>query len=215
MSASVKIPPNWKAALDADIGAPETPSLDAFENTWFDVEHGATGLTGGYDQGGRDNPFDTTVPEPGSSSYNSVGVQNYPSYTEGARATAQTLEEPAYSQLLADMRSGRANLSELEDAENASPWGSAFSPVPEELPAPGTAGTPAQLSSITIPSQFYGGLAGTGVSVNNPVGSTIGTLLLKGLFIALGGGLIIVGGYKTAGKSLPSGVPKALAAVAA
>lgn len=207
MSQSVQIPPNWKAGLDKAIGAPPTPALDEFENTWFDVEHGDTGLTGGFDQGGRYNPFDTTLKVPGSTSYNAAGVQNYPSATVGIEATAATLEEPAYRNLLSEMRSGHASLAQLEDAENASPWGSAFSSVPEDMPAPGTGAVPANLDSIKIPSQFFGGLAGTNVKVPSPLSSIsggIGTVILEGLFIAIGGALVVAGGYKAAGKPMPA-----------
>lgn len=40
---------------------------------------------------GRFNPLNTTLPLPGATEFNSVGVKNYASFNDGVRATAETL----------------------------------------------------------------------------------------------------------------------------
>lgn len=46
------------------------------------------------------NPFDTTQKAPGSTAFNSAGVQNYSSFQQGVDATAQTLNNGLYDSLL-------------------------------------------------------------------------------------------------------------------
>ena len=48
----------------------------------------------------RDNADDTTEPEPGASTYNWVGVRNYPTWSEGIAATVTTLENGDYGAIL-------------------------------------------------------------------------------------------------------------------
>lgn len=42
------------------------------------------------------NPLDSSLKEPGSTNYNSAGVQNYPTISSGIKANASTLSEPQY-----------------------------------------------------------------------------------------------------------------------
>ena len=55
----------------------------------------------------RYNPLDTTLPLPGSTNYNSVGVQNYGSWSQGLQATALSLSLGAtvfgYGRVVADL----------------------------------------------------------------------------------------------------------------
>lgn len=52
------------------------------------------------------NPMNTTLKAAGSTQYNSVGVQNYPTPEEGAQANAQTLLG-GYPNIVAALRSGK------------------------------------------------------------------------------------------------------------
>jgi len=53
------------------------------------------------------NPLNTTQKMSGSTDYNSVGVQNYPSALEGIAATAATLLNGNYGDVVAALRSGK------------------------------------------------------------------------------------------------------------
>lgn len=55
----------------------------------------------------KNNPMNTTQPEPGSKSVNSVGVQAYPSAAIGINATVTTLENGRYPAIVAALRAGR------------------------------------------------------------------------------------------------------------
>lgn len=46
------------------------------------------------------NPLNTTQPEPGATSINSVGVKSYPTYQQGIQANAQVLQGGGYPNLL-------------------------------------------------------------------------------------------------------------------
>ncbi len=233
---SAMMPPGWEAAELRDIGAPVTTANVELEDAWFDVEHGGPGsghfgYTGGYDEGGLFNPFDTTLgsPEagggapPGSTIYNSVGVMNYPSASVGLAENASVLEEPAYASFLAELRSGSLSLAELERAEDATPWGTAFtSPSNTAYPAPPTAGAPIQASDVRAVQKALGSkassaslsgfdwthvafpgwaaMSGLANDAKSSLLGGVGRIVLEGLFIAGGLGLVIVGAYKAAGN---------------
>lgn len=143
MTTAAQMPSGWQPSLLRAIGAPPGDVEDAiFFDNWFDIEHGypsgnPSAETGGFDQGGKFNPFDTTLGAPGATNYNAVGVKNYPTAKVGIEATASTLEEPQYAELLRELRSGHASVRQLEEAEDASPWGTAFAvPSNEALAVP-------------------------------------------------------------------------------
>jgi hypothetical protein len=72
----------------------------------------------------RFNPFNTTRRLPGSSNYNSVGVQNYASPQQGIEATVLTLMEnqPGYARIRKRLRSN-ASAPEILKAIGESSWG--------------------------------------------------------------------------------------------
>jgi hypothetical protein len=79
------------AAVLSAVGAPDTAANQRSMTDWGALE-GCWGCTG------RNNQWDTTKPEPGSTWFNTFysngvaqHVQNYPSAAEGVRATAATL----------------------------------------------------------------------------------------------------------------------------
>lgn len=209
MTTPVQMPRGWQSSLLSALGAPPSDTEDEiFLDNWFDIEHGAPpanpeSLTGGYNEGGAFNPFDTTLRAKGSSSYNSVGVQNYPSFKEGEAATVATLEEPQYKSLLAELRSGHASVAALERTEDASPWGTAFpSPSNAELPVPKTSSaiaphvTKAELASFW--SQIGQGVVNpgiTGAKAGSAISGLLNTSSWKGLLLELafiGGGIGIL-----------------------
>lgn len=56
----------------------------------------------------QNNPLATTQREPGSTTFNSVGVQNYATPATGEEATAQTISNGLYAGITAALRSGNA-----------------------------------------------------------------------------------------------------------
>jgi cell wall-associated NlpC family hydrolase len=83
-----------------------------FLNAWARAEGGSA----------SNNPFNTTQRAPGASSYNSVGVRNYATPSQGIGATVATLNNGRYENILAALKAGndaRAAASALAN----SPWG--------------------------------------------------------------------------------------------
>jgi hypothetical protein len=88
-----------KAVL-ADMGAPASTANINSLSSWFKREFAQWPPNASY------NPMATTQKMPGSTQYNSVGVQNYPNATTGAQATAQTLMNPHYPKIAAALKAG-------------------------------------------------------------------------------------------------------------
>jgi hypothetical protein len=105
--------PNWQGQLLRSIGAPATPQNLLFVNDWARAEGG----------GAANNPFNTTEPGYGTTgNYNSVGVKEYATPQQGIAATAATLENGRYGNILSALRHGTdAKLAAAALA--ASPWG--------------------------------------------------------------------------------------------
>ncbi|HEY3833247.1 MAG TPA: hypothetical protein VGO03_13205 [Acidimicrobiia bacterium] len=68
------------------------------------------------------NPLATTESAPGATSFNSVGVKNYPTYAEGVQATVATLTNGRYSNILAALADG-SSAQNVAQAIAHSPWG--------------------------------------------------------------------------------------------
>jgi hypothetical protein len=97
-SASLATPDAFWTQVLVDMGAPVTQSnIDALR-AWSEREGG----------GGAWNPLNTTRPEAGSSSFNKVGVQNYTSASQGAQATADSINNGLYPSIKAAFMSGSA-----------------------------------------------------------------------------------------------------------
>jgi hypothetical protein len=88
-------------AVLADLGAPVNSANTASLAGWFTREFPA------WPPYAAENPMSSTQRMPGSTTYNSVGVQNYPTASEGAHATAITLANGYYPRVVAALRSGR------------------------------------------------------------------------------------------------------------
>lgn len=88
---------------------------------WAEGEGGGTANQAPYVA--KYNPLNTTLHEPGSTNFApGSNVQSYQSVAQGVAATASTLDEPAYSSIVGELRAG-ASPSEIWSSVMASPWG--------------------------------------------------------------------------------------------
>lgn len=95
---------DWITAVLSGVGAPSTgANIDSLTD-WISHE---SVFPGGPGKGGQWNPLNTTQTEPGSTQYNSVGVQNYSDEQQGIQATIATLTNGNYSDILAMLRAGK------------------------------------------------------------------------------------------------------------
>jgi hypothetical protein len=105
ISAQYSTPAQWAAALLQYMGLPVTASNEAFLVTWANAEGGNWHNTARY------NPLNTSQRMAGSQVMgggNASGVQAYTSWQEGLQATAQTLRNGYYPQIMAGLQSGQA-----------------------------------------------------------------------------------------------------------
>jgi hypothetical protein len=102
---------------------PVTQDNVAALTAWEMAEGGHWNNTAHY------NPLNTTQPEPGATSMNSVGVKAYVSWAQGFLATIVTLHNGRYDAILAALASGN-DASAVAQAVAASPWGTGnFAPL--------------------------------------------------------------------------------------
>lgn len=87
-------------AVLGDLGAPATQADVTSLASWFPHEFPSWPPSASW------NPMASTMQMPGSTVFNSVGVQNYTTPSEGAQATAATLADGWYPQILAALKSG-------------------------------------------------------------------------------------------------------------
>lgn len=101
-AASVVTPDAFWTQVLTDMGAPITQSNIEALRAWSEREGG----------GGAWNPLNSTQKMPGSTFFNhlsgSTGVQNYTDPTEGALATAKTIQNGNYPSIVAAFRTGNA-----------------------------------------------------------------------------------------------------------
>ena len=109
-------PLTWAKALLQQIHMPLTSANVAAVTAWELAEGGH------WHNSARYNPLDTTMPEPGATAMNSVGVKAYLSWAQGFQATIATLRNGYYGSILAALRAGD-NAIAVADAVAASPWG--------------------------------------------------------------------------------------------
>ena len=70
------------------------------------------------------NPWATTQPYPDSTDFNTVGVKNYKSWDDGVLATASTLINGNYTELVSLLKLDNVPITNIMSALNASSWGS-------------------------------------------------------------------------------------------
>lgn len=90
---------DFATSLLKGLGYPVTAANLSFLNAWMRREGG----------GGANNPLNTTQRMTGSTSFNSVGVQNYANIATGVQATIKTLRNGRYGDLLTALQSGKAD----------------------------------------------------------------------------------------------------------
>lgn len=86
----------WEKSVLEWLQFPATSDNVEFLDEWQKYEGG----TAAY------NPLNTTLEMPGSTEYNSAGVQEYQSAEQGAEATVSTLKNGYYPDVLAALKSG-------------------------------------------------------------------------------------------------------------
>lgn len=91
----------WNTALLAGLGAPATAANLQSLAQWQAHEEPSS------DWSHWNNPMNTTLTEPGSTSQNSVGVQQFTSLSQGLQATIDTLDSGAYNAIILALRSGQ------------------------------------------------------------------------------------------------------------
>lgn len=111
----------WETAVLGGLGVTPTKQDIAWLDAWHLTE----------ESGASFNPLNTTLIEPGATSFNSAGVRNYPSAKVGAQATVSTLEGSAYTPIVAALRSGdpvlysvKSNVNDVALRNALDTWGS-------------------------------------------------------------------------------------------
>lgn len=150
----------------------------------------------------ENNPLATTVKEPGSTQFNSTGVQNFPNPTVGEEATAQTLQQSQYRNIVADLQTGTPFGSNTQS--EFSTWSGGGYSTPDVNPtynspaivgdgvglaSSGTVVTDQSAASYGFPGQnipLIGGILGDVEDVGLRLGiMTLGVLLvIIGIFVA-------------------------------
>src|SRR6266568_7836075 len=103
---------SWWKDICAAIHAPDTPNNRSNLNAWAACEGGTATF----------NPFNTTLPWPGATNYNSVGVKNYPNYQAGWSATASTINQSNMSHIRHALQNN-LDRAAFANAIDADPWG--------------------------------------------------------------------------------------------
>ena len=96
-------PQQYAADVLTEAGLPDTADNEKLLETQMTEE----GMPGG-----ENNPLATTVTEPGSTSVNSAGVQDFPTLAEGAQAEASTLKQKNMQSIYDALTSGTETPSE-------------------------------------------------------------------------------------------------------
>lgn len=106
----------WQADVLNAIGAPVNAATLNFLNAWQSIEG----------DGGNYNPLNSTQPAPGSwpLAGNPDGVQNYPNAIVGAAATAKTMLNGYYNNIVSALRSGNPCAYASSLGGELSTWGS-------------------------------------------------------------------------------------------
>lgn len=194
--SGAQTPLSFAEAVIAAMGWPETKSnIDAME-AWEQAEGG------NWKNNAAANPLDTTLPESGSYSINSAGVQSYTGWPEGIAATVATLKENqrGYASIRTAFESGKA-AQYLPAALNASAWGTNGSLVAKILKDRGYT----QYGNITSGGTASGSSSGSSgcafgigpfcIFSESGLQKFYGALLMGagGLVLTVGLGLVVIG----------------------
>ena len=131
----IDTPGDFGVALLQEVGAPVTKSNLQFIIAWSNEEGGH------WHNGAHFNPLNTTLNEPGATTFNSVGVKAYGSWDQGVAATAATLQNGRYNDIVAALQGGNAAQT-AASATSLKTWsGGRLREHPED-DSPGAAGAP-------------------------------------------------------------------------
>lgn len=163
-------PAQYAADVLSEADLPDTASNEKLLETQMTEE----GMPGS-----EDNPLATSLKEPGSTSVNSDGVQEYPNLFEGATAEANTLEQPNMSSIFDALKSGTDTASQYAQALAGSSYEG-------YNPSANAAYANSYLSDAGQPEQFPAGGASTGLAGGSTLGNDAlaqasGTNLFSGL----------------------------------
>lgn len=172
-----------------------TPQNLVFLNAWARAEGGSA----------SNNPFNTTQGAPGATSYNSVGVRNYVTPSQGIGATVQTLNNGRYGNILAALRAGN-NARAAASALASSPWGTGalVLKILGEAPAVATPPTAPPVAGLPAPQPLRGRISPQALAVLNTGNRLFGLPELPG---SLASAPVEAAGKP--GAALPSGAPPA------
>jgi hypothetical protein len=204
---------SWAEALLAAINAPvNQTNLDTLWR-WTSAE-GTFGRASW-------NFLDTTQGAPGSSNFNSVGVKSYPSADVGVRATAQTLQNGRYPNILTMLRqSVPANQWNARSQRELSVWGTGPGFLASSAGAPNVTGPVTTGSSgidLNPLDAVSSGLKAAGDVVGSAIGTGVsgiiaaGEILLGAVLVLAGVGLLAVavlkgsGAAGTVARAIPAG----------
>lgn len=99
------LPANWAQQVLQDLGI--SPDYDQSVQALHDIAESEVSdmvFNGSLNQGGAYNPFDSEGRLDSSTNYNSVGVQDYSSWTVGRQATVNLLKQPNFAGVLQGLR---------------------------------------------------------------------------------------------------------------
>jgi peptidoglycan hydrolase CwlO-like protein len=123
LSGGLYTPQTWASAFLRVARLTVTPSNLAAITAWEMAEGG------NWNNSATFNPLNTTLPEPGSTSMNWVGVQAYTSWAQGFQATVTTLYNGNYTAIIAALKAG-SSAQAVAEAVAASQWGTQQFTVP-------------------------------------------------------------------------------------
>ena len=103
----------WMNGVLQKLGAPLTVENHDFLYAWWAFEGGNNGPNRNIFPSAKFNWLNSMLKTSTSSPYNSVGIQNYPTWDEGVKATVATLKQsgpypskPDYRDIVAALKSG-------------------------------------------------------------------------------------------------------------
>ena len=182
----------WAQEQLQSLGVPLTTANEQSLIAWALLEGG----------GGTYNPLNTSLPEPGSTTFNSYGVQNYTDWAEGITADTSTINEAAYTQIKSDLTAGTGIGATPElDTWSGNGYGSLSATW-------GEAGQYMSGKTASLPAANSGKGSGVSFDILDPttwgpaiadsiIGSTFGKditdLMERGALIIFGAVLLIIG----------------------
>jgi hypothetical protein len=195
---SVTLMSVWAADILKALGAPDTQNNINNLAAWQACEGG--------DSLQRNNPFNTTLPAPGSTTVNSAGVRGYPSFAAGLKATLSTLDGSAYSGIRSALKSN-APRAQFANAVGSSPWGTSGSCIATSGASAGkvapSPGSPGAGSSVTTTAADTAGCLVSLPSIGiGPVNLAGGGVLVVGLLVLTAFGFGAAGAGKSAGGAM-------------